>query len=221
MPSGGSTGRGGAAAPVNSQSVRYAPGMRTLYITQRSPFARKVRLLMHAKNLAFEAVEVDLTAPRSAEFLAVSPLGKVPALVDEDGTLVFDSSVIAEYLEDRYPAPSCFGGSPVERAEQRALDELADTLSDQAITLFMKRGDAPTLERAAQTFERALDALEARAKAGTLPAGFGLGAAAVVSALGYVALRLGPERTARATALHAWAAQFDGLPAVQATIPRA
>jgi glutathione S-transferase len=193
---------------------------RTLYLTQRSPFARKVRLLMLEKQLPFHVVEVDLGA-RTPEFLALSPLGKVPVLVDDDGTVVFDSTVIAEYVEDRYPEPEKRGATPADRLNQRIFDELADTLADQAITLFMKRGDDASLERAAQTFERALDELEARVQRGAVPIGFGLGAMAVVSALAYVALRLGPERTSRARALHTWAAQFAEREHVRSTTPRA
>ena len=68
---------------------------RTLFYTARSPFARKVRIVLREKNLPFQLVEVDL-ANRSPEFVQISPLGKVPVLVDEDGTTLFDSTVMLE-----------------------------------------------------------------------------------------------------------------------------
>src|SRR4051794_2419989 len=103
---------------------------RTLFVTARSPFARKVHILLLEKGLPCELSIVDLGA-RSAEFVAVSPLGKVPVLRDEDGTVVFDSTVIAEYLEDRYPSPALFGSGVQQRLLHREIESVADTIADQ------------------------------------------------------------------------------------------
>ena len=170
---------------------------RKLYFSQRSPFARKVRILLAEKQLAYEPKQEDLTA-RSEDFKALSPLGKVPLLLDEDGTLVFDSTVIAEYLEDRYPNPPVLGKGVKERLCHRAFDELADTVADQAVALFFGKDSGASLAKQERQLELALDELQKRIRDGAVPAEFGLAHAAVIGALGYLELRLGSERvTAR------------------------
>jgi len=115
-----------------------------------SPFSTKVRILLAEKGLAYETSEIRWTretlwGPKPAEFLAVSPRGKVPVLVDGDAT-VYDSTVIAEYLEDRYPAPPLFPADAVGRARCRQLEDEADTAMVEEVTplvqeLFTKRDE--------------------------------------------------------------------------------
>lgn len=190
---------------------------RTLYATLRSPFARKVRIALLEKKLSFELVEVDLSN-RSADFVAASPLGKVPVLVDDDGTRVFDSTVICEYLEDRYPQPSLLGNEYVTRLKHRALDELADTVAEQTVKLFYsERESAAALNRAKRMLEQALDELEHLISSGAAPTEFGLGQAAVLSALGYLSYRLGSADIDKRPALAGWTTALASRPSVQST----
>jgi len=116
-----------------------------------SPFSAKVRIALAEKGLAYETREIpwsrqNLWGPKPPEFLAVSPRGKVPVLIDGDAT-VYDSTVIAEYLEDRYPKPPLLPSDPVGRARCRQLEDEADTAMAEEVTplvqeLFTKRDDA-------------------------------------------------------------------------------
>ncbi len=95
-----------------------------------SPFSAKVRIVLAEKKLDFETLEVPWSretkwGPKPPEFLAVSPRGEVPVLIDDD-TTVFDSTRIAEYLEDRHPQPPLFPADAAERALCRRLEEEAD-----------------------------------------------------------------------------------------------
>ena len=90
----------------------------------------KVRIALAEKGLDFEVLEVPwsrdkLWAPKSPEFLAVSPRGQVPVLVDGD-LPIHDSTVINEYLEDRYPDTPLFPSDAVARAQCRKLEDDAD-----------------------------------------------------------------------------------------------
>lgn len=78
-----------------------------LYTHPMSPCAQKVRIVLHEKNIAWESVFVDLPAKANLEpeYLKLNPLGVVPTLVD-DGQPVIESSIICEYLDDRFPEPS-------------------------------------------------------------------------------------------------------------------
>ncbi|MGE3848263.1 MAG: glutathione S-transferase family protein [Gammaproteobacteria bacterium] len=91
-----------------------------LYTHPMSPCAQKVRIVLAEKSLAFEARHVDLPGKENltADYLALNPLGVVPTLVD-DGVPIIESSIICEYLEDRFPTPSLRPLSPRARAEMR------------------------------------------------------------------------------------------------------
>lgn len=90
-----------------------------------SPFVRKVRVVLAEKQVPYELVPANPFV-KSPAFLALSPLGRIPALEDEHGRSLADSSVIAEYLEERFPEPPLFPRDPYERARTRWFDEYAD-----------------------------------------------------------------------------------------------
>jgi glutathione S-transferase len=128
--------------------------------------------------------------------------------------------VICEYLEDRYPEPSLLGNEYVTRLKHRALDELADTVAEQAVKLFYSERESTVgLGKAGRVLERALDELEQRVEAGDVPAEFGLGHAAVLSALGYLGYRLGSANIDKRPALAAWTTSLASRPSVTSTAP--
>jgi glutathione S-transferase len=73
----------------------------TLYYTQRCPYARRTRIVLHEKGMDLEVREVDLRH-KSEEFLEVSPSGKVPVIV-VDGDSLYESNVVNQY-STRWPA---------------------------------------------------------------------------------------------------------------------
>ena len=115
-----------------------------LYDNAFSPFARKVRLVLDYKGLAYEAV--DALEPGAHEMLAaVNPRVEVPVL-DDDGLLVVNSADIVAYLDHRYPDNPVLPADPATRVRARALERLADTLID-AITHDISMWLWPTLGR--------------------------------------------------------------------------
>jgi glutathione S-transferase len=105
--------------------------MITLYDNPFSPFARKVRMVLHYKGLSFRSV--DALALDELEGLArVNSRVEVPVLVDGD-TSVVDSADIAAYLEDAHPTPRIFPGSPELRAKARYWQRVADRVLDAVI----------------------------------------------------------------------------------------
>ncbi len=109
---------------------------RVLYYAPRSPYARKVRIAIAEKNLLCELQQTDITN-KPPEFLKISPIGKVPVLVDEDGTTLWDSTLIMEYLDETYPQPSFYPSEPSQRLQCRLWEELADTLGDNIVALWL------------------------------------------------------------------------------------
>ncbi|MDP3855799.1 glutathione S-transferase family protein [Phenylobacterium sp.] len=102
--------------------------MLTLYDHPLSPYAQKVKIALREKGVAFETVSPGGLGAGGAqgEFVAASPRAEVPALVDGDVS-VFDSTIILEYLEDRYPETPMLPASPADRARVRMLEEVMDT----------------------------------------------------------------------------------------------
>lgn len=90
-----------------------------------SPYVRKVLVCLHLKNLPYE---IDPIVPfyGNDDFGKVSPLRRIPVLIDEDATLC-DSTVICEYLNDRYPDPPLLPGDATSRALARWYEEFADS----------------------------------------------------------------------------------------------
>ena len=105
--------------------------MLTLYDNPFSPFARKVRLVLHVKGVAFESIDALALGERE-RLLQVNPRGEVPVLVD-DGVTVVDSSDIAAYLEDRFPTPPLLPVAPALRAKARTWQRIADTAVDAIV----------------------------------------------------------------------------------------
>lgn len=109
---------------------------RILYYHQQSNFSRKIRILLAEKNLDCELKEISLLN-KPPEFLEISPIAKVPVFVEQDGTVIWDSTLIAEYLDETYPQPSFYPSSDRERLDCRKWEELADNLGDNIINLWI------------------------------------------------------------------------------------
>lgn len=102
-----------------------------LYDHPLSPYAMKIRIILYEKGVAFEKEEIQSEKQR-ATLLRLNPRAEVPALVDGD-VAVYDSKVMAEYLEEVHPTPPLLPASPAGRARCRALELIADTQVDAAV----------------------------------------------------------------------------------------
>lgn len=94
-----------------------------------SPYAQKVKIALREKALPFELRTPEglgSGAGYSADFTGASPRVEVPALIDGD-TRVFDSTVILEYLEDKWPAPPLLPQAAAARAHARMIEDAMDT----------------------------------------------------------------------------------------------
>jgi glutathione S-transferase len=108
-----------------------------LVASKTSPYARKARIVLAEKQLQFEFVPENVwdAATRIGDF---NPLGKVPALVTDDGDALYDSPVIVEYL-DSLGAPRFIPAGGIERARVKRDEALADGIMDAGITIFLER----------------------------------------------------------------------------------
>jgi glutathione S-transferase len=103
-----------------------------LYSGPLSLFTGKVRIALDEKGIAYEKITVPFSRergydPKPPEVVRINPKGQVPVLVDE-GLALYDSTVILEYLEDRYPDPPLYPRDVRERARCRQLEAAADEI---------------------------------------------------------------------------------------------
>jgi glutathione S-transferase len=103
--------------------------MIILYEHPLSPYAQKCKIALAEKGIPFEAKvpqAFGTGATTDQGFIAQNPRHEVPALVDGD-VQIFDSTVILEYLEEKWPEPPLLPEDPAERARLRMLEDVMDT----------------------------------------------------------------------------------------------
>ena len=105
--------------------------------SQTSPYVRKVRVMLAEKKLACEFAE-DNVWSEATTVTAANPLTKVPVLLLDDGTALYDSSVITDYL-DPIGAPSFLPASGIARALVKRNESLGDGITDAGIAIFRER----------------------------------------------------------------------------------
>ena len=199
--------------------LRYSP---------TSPYVRKVSVTAIELGLAgrIERIPTD-TQGRDPSINEHNPLGKVPALILDDGGVLYDSPVICEYLDGLHGGPRMFPAEGPERWTALRQQALGDGILDAAILRMFEMVRRPEalrwpgwidhqtakVVRAVDQFENEIAALEGPLTIGRIAAG---------CALGYLDFRA-PELDWRAgrTELAAWYGGFAQRPAMQETVPQA
>lgn len=201
-----------------------------LYSNVNSPFARKVRVVLHETGQQddVELVEVSGTplAPGSLP-VALNPLGKIPALEREGGATLHDSRVICRFLDSRAAEGRASLYPPVPRLwETLTLEATADGIMEAAVLMIYEARLRPAEHVCPEIVEaqwakvaRALDALEGRWLS-HLAGPLDIGQIAVGCALGYLDFRHAAREWRRGReGLADWAARFAALPSAAATRP--
>ena len=195
-----------------------------LYSNAASPFARKCRVI--ALELGIQLEEVRTLPMQDPEFRKINPLGKIPALVLDDGSTLIDSPVICEYLNHIgggkfFPADTIWKAAS-GRWKALGLAALGDGLSDAAVAWVILGRENPVPETARQRQMEAvlatLDVLE-RVKFAADPT---IGEITVACAIGYVEFRV-PDLDWKSSRpnLSAWYAKLCEYPSMKATAPAA
>ena len=197
-----------------------------LHWSPRSPFVRKVMIVAHEAGLADRLTLVRTVAATTKphpELMRDNPLSKIPTLVLDDGTVLYDSPVICEYLDRMHPGPKLFPPDGAARMTALRRQALGDGFLDFLLLWRDERAraqpsDVHLASYAAKrkstlaAIDREVDNLAASA--------FSIGHIALGCALGYLDFRFTTEdwrgdhpRLAR------WHADFGARPSVQATEP--
>lgn len=130
-----------------------------------SPFARKIRVLLLEKDIPCE-LQVDIPWNADTRVPHYNPLGKVPVLLKEDGRPLYDSPVIAEYLDTVITSPQFIPEDRCRAIDVKQLEALADGVVDACVTIFLERKRPPErqdmewIDRQQGKIEHGLQALE-------------------------------------------------------------
>ncbi|HCB1500445.1 TPA: glutathione S-transferase [Klebsiella michiganensis] len=138
-----------------------------------SPFVRKISVILLEKDIPFEFVN-EFPYNDVNGVAQYNPLGKVPALVTDNGECWYDSQIIAQYLEQLGVAPNMLPAEPQAALKMRQLEALADGIMEAALALVREKTrpaaqqSESELLRQREKVARGLDALESYASDGTL-----------------------------------------------------
>jgi len=197
-----------------------------LYMSPASPFARKVRVIILELDLGWLVEEIAVNPAASDELRRTNPLGKIPALILDDGSTLIDSPVICEYLNEM-GGGKFFPGMTIWRevsGRWRALtlQALGDGLADAAVALIYEKrrpegeNSQAFIDKQTAVIARSLDALERARFAEKIT----IGEIAVGCALGYLDFReVMPGWRDTRPNLSAWYEGFAKYPSMAATAP--
>ena len=123
-----------------------------LFGTPASPYTRKVRIVLAEKKIDYDFEQESPWEPSSA-VAGKNPLGKVPVLELEDGTVLYDSRVIVEFLDNASPNAKLIPADKRERVEVRRWEALADGVLDAGVLVRLENLRAET-ERSRSWIDR-------------------------------------------------------------------
>lgn len=191
-----------------------------LYYSPRSPYVRKVRVAACELGLDERLELIEATPQNIIEVVSRdNPLGQIPTLVLDDGTVLYDSPVVCEYLDTLHDRPPLIPRDGPARWQALRLQALGDAMLDQAIALYMDQGQPAERRNEAMATRRLGRCLAALDGALALLDGpVTIGPIAIACALGYLDFRLGADfwRPAHPR-LAGWFDRFAGRAAMRAT----
>ncbi len=197
-----------------------------LHWSSRSPFVRKVMVVAHETGLAsrIECVRTVVAPTKpNPEVMARNPLNKLPTLILDDGQALFDSRVIAEYLDGLHAQAKLFPPAGPARIEALRRQALGDGILDFLLLGLSERArpepqQSPELAAAlAVKFKAAFDHLEAQADR-LVDGPFDIGRITIACVLGYADFRYGAKRWRDGSPrLAAWSETIAARPSLVAT----
>ncbi len=162
-----------------------------------SPYARKVRIALLEKGIPFELV-TEVPWDHTTTVPQHNPLEKLPVLICGDGSSIYESSYILEWLEVKFPTPPIYPTDPIERLRARRLEVLADGVCDAVVLTFFEKmrgadqSSAEWLSRQRRKIEGGVGAIAELIGSKEYAVGneFGLGDIAAATLLAYLDVRL-------------------------------
>lgn len=195
--------------------LRYSP---------TSPYVRKVMVVAKETGLDSKIQTVETKLGPDSDILQQNPLGKVPTMILDDGSVIFDSPVICEYVDNLAKGAKMFPPAGPARWKALAMQALGDGLMDASLARrgeMMRPADKQSpdaLAKQAGVMARALDMLEKHVA--ELEGPITIGQITVGCALGYLDLRFADDQwRKKRPKLAAWFEKFSKRPSMASTAP--
>jgi glutathione S-transferase len=201
--------------------------MMQLLSATPSPYARKVRIALAEKKLPFQLV-TEVPWDHTTQTPQHNPLEKLPVLIFDDGTSVYESRYILEVIEAKWPKPPMMPADPWERLAARKVEVIADGICDACVLLFWER-HRPAAQQSTEWIARQRRKVDGGLRELTHLAGerewvvgdrFGLADICVGTVLRYLDVRF-PEHPWRSqyANLVTLSARMEARPSFAATVP--
>lgn len=200
--------------------------MMKLRYSPTSPYVRKVTVLALEVGLhdRIERIPTNVADPAS-DIKKDNPLGKVPALLLEDGTVIYDSPVICEYLDSLHNGPKMIPASGAARRTALRRQALTDGVLDAGILRLMEQRrpaneQSPAwIEKQKSVMARGLDAMEQ--EVGSFGNAVDIAQISLGAALGWISFRFGADNVLGSRPrMKAWYEAFSKRPSMAATVPQ-
>ncbi|MDP6993619.1 MAG: glutathione S-transferase N-terminal domain-containing protein [Woeseiaceae bacterium] len=199
-----------------------------LFFSPTSPYVRKVLILANEIGIADQIEFIDRhphPVDRDPSIVAKNPTGKVPTLLLDDGTALYDSRVICRYLASLSTGPTMYPTAASDLWQVLTLEALADGLLDAALIIYYETFERPKdqiwedwlagqwekIDSTVDEYERVLDNYTGQVNAATI---------AIACTLGYLDFRFEDHLWRPGHAgIQAWYEEFAKRPSMQATVP--
>ncbi|XP_069700911.1 pyrimidodiazepine synthase-like [Periplaneta americana] len=139
-----------------STNPPFTKGKLRLYSMRFCPYAERIHLVLDAKHIPHDVVNINLMQ-KPDWFLERNPLGKVPAIETEDGRCLYESLIVADYLDEQFPDSPLHSGDPAQKAQDRICLELFSKVTQLVFRTIM---DADNREQHFSDLQTELDRFE-------------------------------------------------------------
>ncbi len=196
-----------------------------LYGSDTSPYVRKVRIVIAEKQIACDWV-MERPADAGGRFRELNPLGKIPVLETDSGSVIYDSPVIAEYL-DGLSTPRLIPEAGENRWQVQTLHALGDGMMDATVARMLERRKPEDKQTAAVVSKqegKVADALKSldstvASKSFFVDNSFSLADIAIATALSYIDFRYNHDWRSQFPALAVWAKAIFTRDSFTGTLP--
>jgi|GEM_PF-959789 len=196
----------------------------TLYMTYRSPYARKVRIALLEKQIPFIEITLDLHN-KPQDFTDLTMGATVPTLVTPDGLIIEDSTLILQYLEETHPEHSLLPKGKIERYQMWNFEEMADRLCDQNVAVFFENLEEAKRQKVFDKASRLTDAIVTQLKNRLegreyLFSTLSIADIAFACTMNWMSFRLKTDWNALSPVVGTWLTRVNNLESFKQTLPR-
>ncbi|XP_049808624.1 pyrimidodiazepine synthase-like [Schistocerca nitens] len=137
----------------------FPKGKLRLFSMRFCPYAQRVHLVLDAKRIPYDVVNVDLTE-KPDWLYEKSPFGKVPAIELESGDTLYESLIICDFLDEKYPSRSLYSRDPLKKAKDKIMIDHFNKVIQSMLKVYYHTANSNLNEDQLEEFFQGLDLYE-------------------------------------------------------------